>query len=262
VIQEVSTTRLAPFWSPGPADLRLAPGEVHVWSAVLERPPEIVARDLAVLSDDERERAARMRSPHVRSELIHSRATLRTLLGRYLDCDPRRIRFRHGPQGKPELADCPGSSPLHFNVSHSHGVALFAITARGPVGVDVEQLRPFANDLGLAERYFSSAEFQALRALDGERRRLAFFHTWTRKEAFLKATGGGISFGLERVEVTILPDESSRVLRLDGDEGRAARWSLSSLTPLAGYVGALALEDRDFRLACWHVADEGEQRTA
>src|SRR5262249_5035395 len=207
---------------------------------------------LSLLSDDERERAERMRSPHVRSDLIHSRATLRALLGRYLRCEPRRIRFLYGPQGKPELADCPGAGPLHFNVSHSHGVALFAVTARRPVGVAGEHPRPFATDLGLAERYFSPLELLALRALEGDRRRLAFFHTWTRKEAFLKATGRGISFGLERVEVTILPDESARVLRLDGDEGKASRWSLRSLEPLPGYVGALALEDRDYRLACWH----------
>jgi 4'-phosphopantetheinyl transferase len=242
----------APFWPKGPSRVVLPPDDVHVWCAVLERPPEDLAHLAALLSDDERERVERSHSPMVRREFTAARGLLRLLLGRYLDCEPRRVRFRFGPQGKPELAACPSTPPVHFNVSHSHGLALFALTRRQPVGVDVERIRPFANDLGLAERYFSSWEYRALRDLEETRRHDAFFQTWTRKEAFLKATGGGISYGLERVEVAIHPDDPVRILRLDGEETRAARWSLQTLTPAPGYVGALALETHDYRLVCWH----------
>jgi 4'-phosphopantetheinyl transferase len=227
----------------------LAAGEVHVWCAALRRPAAEVAALASVLSGDERERAARYRVSRAREEYQVSRALLRVLLGRYLGDDPSSLEFRPGPQGKPALA---GGAPLCFNVSHSCGVALIAVRAGGEVGVDLEQVRPFENDLGLAERFFCAAESAALRAL-GEGRREAFFHVWTRKEAYLKAGGLGLSGGLERVEVSVPPDDPPRVLRIDGDESAARRWSLRALLPLPGYVGALALEGHDYRLRCWRL---------
>jgi 4'-phosphopantetheinyl transferase len=145
-----------------------------------------------------------------------------------------------------------GAAPLSFNVSHSFGVALIAVRTGGEVGVDVERVRPFENDLGLAERFFCAAESVALRAL-GEGRREAFFHVWTRKEAYLKAGGLGLSGGLERVEVSVPPDDPPRVLRIDGSEEAARRWSLRALLPLPGYVGALAMEGHDYPLRCWRL---------
>jgi 4'-phosphopantetheinyl transferase len=213
-----------------------------------------MARHLSLLSDAERERAERSHNPMVRREFVISRAVLRTLLGRYLGCAPTSIRFRHGPSGKPELADPNCGQCLHFNISHSHGVALFAITRRGPVGVDVEQVRPFPTHLDMAERYFSPSEFLALRSLDPAYRGEAFFQTWTRKEAFLKAHGGGLSYGLERVEVNVHPDEPPRILSLDGEASRAATWCLHSLTPVPGYVGALALQAHGATVHCRHLA--------
>src|SRR5262249_33959961 len=113
----------APHWPHGPGEFRLADDEVHVWCAVLERPTQEMDRLAELLSDDERQRVERPRTPAVRRELPASRALLRTLLGRYLGCAPRRVRFRSGPQGKPELVDCPWHRPLHFNVTHSYGLA-------------------------------------------------------------------------------------------------------------------------------------------
>ena len=241
---------LSPWPSP-PGPVELAAGEVHVWCAALDRPPEQIAALAAVLSPDEREQVARYRLTAVSEQYRVSRALLRVLLGRYLDCDPSRLELRQGPQGKPALA---GPAPLSFNVSHSFGVALFAVRAGGEVGVDLERVRPFQNDLGLAERFFSAAEAAALRAL-GEDRREAFFHVWTRKEAYLKANGLGVTGGMERVEVSVPPDDPPRVLRIDGDESRAQRWALRALLPLPGYVGALALEGHDYRLSCWRLDD-------
>jgi 4'-phosphopantetheinyl transferase len=229
----------------------LAVGEVHVWCAALGRSPEEIAELASLLSPDERERAARYRVTGARDEYQVSRALLRVLLGRYLGRAPSGVELRAGPQGKPALA---GAAPLSFNVSHSFGVALFAVRAGGEVGVDVERVRPFENDLGLAERFFCAAESAALRAL-GDERREAFFHVWTRKEAYLKAGGLGLSGGLERVEVSVPPDDPPRVLRIEGDERRAQRWSLRALLPLPGYVGALALVGHDYRLRCWRLDD-------
>ena len=238
-------------WPAPPGPVELAAGEVHVWCAALGRPPEEIAELVALLSADERARAARYRAPRAREEFQASRALLRVLLGRYLGRDPSRLEFRQGPQGKPALA---GGARLSFNVSHSFGAALFAISAGGEVGVDLEQVRPFENDLGLAERFFCAGEWEALRAL-GEGRREAFFHVWTRKEAYLKAGGLGLSGGLERVEVSVPPDDPPRVLRIDGAEAPAQRWSLRALLPLPGYVGALALEGHNYRLRCWCLGD-------
>jgi 4'-phosphopantetheinyl transferase len=236
-------------WPAPPGPVELAAGEVHVWCAALGRPPEEIAELAALLSPEERERAARYRAPRAREEFQASRALLRVLLGRYLGRDPSRLELRPGPQGKPALA---GDAPLSFNVSHSFGVALIAVRAGGEVGVDLEQVRPFENDLGLAERFFCAAEAAALQAL-GEGRREAFFHVWTRKEAYLKAGGLGLSGGLERVEVSVPPDDPPRVLRIDGAEGPARCWSLRALAPLPGYVGALAVEGHDYRLRCWQL---------
>jgi 4'-phosphopantetheinyl transferase len=244
---------LAPLWPAVPVGGSLEANGVHVWCALLERSLAELGRLAGLLSDDERQRAERSHNLNVRREFIVSRAVLRSLLGCYLGCDPRHVRFRHGPSGKPDLAEPHPNQRLHFNISHSHGVALFALTRHGPIGVDVEQLRPFPTHLDMAERYFSPSEFHALRGLDPVGRGEAFFHTWTRKEAFLKAHGGGLSYGLERVEVTVCPREPPRILRLDGEESRAASWSLHTLTPVPGYVGALALQAQSARIDCWHL---------
>ena len=229
--------------------LSLAADEVHVWSAVLDRTAAEIAELAALLASDELERVARMHCARTHVEFTVGRGLLRTLLAAYLDVDPMRIRFALGQAGKPELRE-PAGTGLHFNVTHSHGLALYALTRRCPVGVDVEQVRPLSDFLGLAERYFSPREVAILRGLPDEHRTEAFFHAWTRKEAFLKARGVGLSYGLERVEVTLGRLEPARLLRLDGEERAAGCWSLCNLEPAPGFIGALALEEHDYRLVC------------
>jgi 4'-phosphopantetheinyl transferase len=202
------------------------------------------------LSADERERAARYRMPAVRGQFVASRAFLRALLGAYLGVEPGRIAFGQGPQGKPLLAGPTPTSPLHFNLSHSDRIALVAVTWVGEVGVDVERLRPQPNHLEMAQRFFAPSESAALRGLPAGQAEEAFFRVWTRKEAFLKATGFGLSHGLERSEMSVRPGEPARLLRLDGDPGLAARWSLHELEPASGYVGALAIEAQGCGLSC------------
>jgi 4'-phosphopantetheinyl transferase len=229
-------------------DLSLGPDEVHVWSTVLDRPAGEAAALEALLSPDECERVARIHCQRTRSEFAVGRGVLRRLLASYLQVDPAVLRFAVGPAGKPELRQ-PSGTGLQFNLSHSHGVALYALTFHDPVGVDVEQVRPMSNYLGLAERYFSPREVGVLRSLAEHQRVGAFFHAWTRKEAYLKARGVGLSYGLERVEVTLGPAEPVRLLCLGGDEQSARSWSLRHLEPAPGFVGAVAVEREDtFRL--------------
>jgi len=238
-----------PYWPFALPPASLSGDEVHVWCASLDRPADHIARLTTILAEEERNRVARFHSLVARNEFLVARSLLRILLGHYLNYEPSHLTFCVGPQGKPFLV---GKPKLRFNVAHSHGLALFAVSLQCEVGVDVEQVRPFANDLGIAERYFSRHEAEVLRSLAPEQRCEVFFHTWARKEAILKASGNGLALGLEGVEVSVTPEEEARVLRVNGTAAEAQGWTLRALTPAAGYVGAVALPGTGVRLACWH----------
>jgi 4'-phosphopantetheinyl transferase len=240
-----------PSWpAPEATPVPLPPGEVHIWRVGLHRSEQELARLERTLSPEEQHRAHRFRIESARRQFIASRAALRSILAGYLSVLPEAVRFSHGPMGKPELPL--GGPPLHFNLSHSDGLALIAASRHCEVGVDVERVRTFENQLSLAERFFAPAEVRALIALTDGVMAEAFFHAWTRKEAFVKACGQGIGFGVDRVEVSLVPGEPARLLRLDGCEKAAARWSLRHLSPAPGYVGALAVQGEPGPLRAWH----------
>jgi 4'-phosphopantetheinyl transferase len=226
---------------------------VHVWAAPLTAGPDRLDSLLQLLTSDERQRAARFVSVLARTEFIVARATLRLLLSRYVNDHPSQHRFAHGGNGKPSLI----GRELFFNVSHTRGLAVYAFTRRGEVGIDVEQLRPRATLLDMAARFFAPGEAAAIHALPPELREEAFFHVWTRKEAFIKATGHGLAFGLERFEVSVPPDDPARVRHVDGDTGAGATWSLTALTPAAGYVAALAIQGETPRIELAAVEEMG-----
>lgn len=234
-------------------------GEIHVWAVPLDPPAERVARLEPLLADDERARADRFRFHRHRRRYAVGRGALRTLLGRYLGHDPRRIVFRYGPNEKPYL-DAPrgpaGGPELHFNLSNSSELAVIAVTLGSEVGADVEKLRPMPDALTISERFFSAGERRVLASVGEAERDRAFFHCWTRKEAYLKAVGTGITVPLDRFDVTLAPGEPPRMLAMEGDAKRAAGWALFHLEPAAGYLGAVAIEGggggrRDWRLAGW-----------
>ncbi len=152
----------------------------------------------ALLTGDERERAGRFHFQRDSSAFAISRGLLRTLAGRYLDAPPERLRFDYTPYGKPYLAGQFAGSPLRFNLSHAHELVLYAFTSGAEVGVDVEYLRPELAGAEIAERFFSPREVEALLTLPVEGRTEAFFRCWTRKEAFIKAVGQGLSFPLDQ----------------------------------------------------------------
>jgi 4'-phosphopantetheinyl transferase len=242
-------------WPLAPLSVLLPDDEVHVYAAPL---PEGHTRSglYDLLDDEERKRAGRFLHIPSREQYIAARGALRILLGRYLRCSPRQVRFTTSPLGKPELA--PPAPPLHFNVSHSQGMALIAVTRIGQVGIDVEQVRTVETYLDMAQRFFTPGESSALLRAPREKSTEAFFHIWTRKEAFLKALGLGLTHGLERFEVSVPPDDPARILHIDGDRDAGARWSMQTLLPARGYIGALALETREHRLRCWCLAGQIE----
>jgi len=230
--------------------LLLGDNEVHVWRASLELPAPRVQALQHDLSEEELERAERFHFQRHRNHFIVARGLLRTILGRYLKTEPRRLRFHYGPKGKPELAGKAGQRALHFNVSHSHELALYAITHGREIGVDVERIRPDVASEKIAERFFSPREAGTLRELPAEVRQEAFYTCWTRKEAYLKAIGEGITLRLDQFEVSVTPGEPAILLNINGDPKEASYWSLKELDPGPGFVGALAVKGHGWDLRC------------
>jgi 4'-phosphopantetheinyl transferase len=241
-------------WSLMPDRPLLGTGDVHIWRVSLDQPQAIVERFRQLLSVDEQARAARFHFERDRQHFIVARGCLRTILARYLEIDPREIQFAYTPYGKPELS--PPSSqaqPLNFNLAHSGGFALYALTEVGEIGVDLEHVRPEFTGDDIARRFFSSDEIASLTKLPANVRHEAFFNCWTRKEAFIKAKGMGLSLPLDQFDVTLAPGEPATLLRTRWDESEASRWSLQAIDLGPGYVAAVAVASRDWELSFFDV---------
>lgn len=218
--------------------------DVQVCFASLDLPEPDVQRMAGTLSPGELERAGRFRFERDRRRFVVSRAVLREILAARLGVEPQSVSFRYGRFGKPELAGDFEASRIRFNVSHSHEGALYAVAHDRNVGVDLEHIREIDDLWALAERCFSHAENHALRSLTEPELRKGFFNCWTRKEAFLKATGNGLSFPLDQFDVSLLPGPGRRSLKLRGIPAEKTPWTLVSLESLPAYAAALVVEGR------------------
>jgi 4'-phosphopantetheinyl transferase len=230
-------------WTPLPRVPRLEACDVHVWEVDLERPREEVARLELLLPAAEAQRAARQPFEARRRDLVISGVAVRSILAAYLEVDPRTTRFVIDPGGKPRLDREWNSTPLSFNLSHSRGRALVAVSLGPEVGVDVERLRRDLPIDRLAARFFSPREIAALRSTPEAVRPAAFFACWTRKEAFVKATGAGIfRQPLQSFAVSVEPGVGPVPLEIPGHADEAGRWRLESLDAGPGYAAAVAVE--------------------
>jgi 4'-phosphopantetheinyl transferase len=234
-----------------PVSLQLGPGEIHVWSIRLDPAPAAVERLERLLAPDERERAGRFRFEKHRRQYSVGRGALRTLLSAYVGGRPEAIRFRYGHRGKPFLEPPLDAGGLQFNLSNSDELALVGFVLGPEIGVDVEYLKPMPDCEQISERFFSESERQVLRGIPGARKEEAFFNCWTRKEAYLKAVGEGLAAPLDSFDVTLAPGDPPRMLTLEGDAERAARWFLHHLLPAERYVGAVAIEGGDWEVKTW-----------
>jgi 4'-phosphopantetheinyl transferase len=239
------------MWSFPPTNLTLAAHEVHVWRAVLDIPLEQVLSLAKLLSEDETLRANRFYLEQHRQRFIVARGTLRLILGQYLGIDPWQLRFEYSSRGKPSLAKSYNKKEIQFNLSHSQGLALYGFTRSRKIGVDLEYLRPLPDAEQIAQRFFSRREFRIISALPPQEKQQAFFRGWTAKEAYLKATGDGLAGSLDRVEVSLMPEEPLHLLSIQGNSQVASRWHLSFLIPATDYVATLAVEDLNWTLRCW-----------
>ena len=228
--------------------------EVHVWRARLDRNATEVCDLQELLSAGERIRAGRYRFEKHRNRFIVARGLLRTILSRYQDTKPSALRFHYGPCGKPYLAITANDEPLDFNVSHSHGLALFAVTRGREVGVDLECIRRGFACETVAQQFFSPRENSILHALPtDELKHRAFFACWSRKEAYIKARGEGLSVPLDQFDVSLVPGEPAKLLGHRIAPQEVFRWSFQELLPDRSYAAAVVAAGQGWQLCCWDL---------
>jgi len=239
-------------WRLPPENLILSRDEVHVWRAHLGLSRSRIQSLYQILSLDEQARARRFHFRRDHDHFIAARGLLRSILGRYLKREPGGLRFCYSTHGKPRLSEQPDEDILNFNLSHSHGLALFAITRGRELGVDLEYVQAGLVDEEIAERFFCPGEISTLRALPKNVQPQAFYACWTRKEAYIKAKGEGLSMPLDQFEVSLSPGYPATLLWTNVDQEEASRWELKELSPGSGCVAALCVQGHDWRLKCWH----------
>jgi 4'-phosphopantetheinyl transferase len=243
------------LWREPMEDVSLKSDEVHVWRSSLDLPASYLDSLLRTLAPDEQTRAGRFHFLEDQQHFIAARGILRAMLSRYLGVEPARLRFCYGDHGKPNLVKEFGGDALRFNISHSHGLALFAVARNREVGIDVEWVRSDIETDKIAGRFFSTLEVATLRGLPIGLQKVAFFNCWTRKEAYIKARGEGLSMPLDKFDVSLAPGADAALLCTRAEPPEADRWSLRELFPGEGYVAAVAAQGKDWRLICrqWPV---------
>ncbi|MEK6283541.1 MAG: 4'-phosphopantetheinyl transferase superfamily protein [Acidobacteriota bacterium] len=229
-------------FSPSPPKrLIVKDNDVHIWCASLDQDPSVLAELLSTLTADEREKAARFHFQKDRDHYIIARGALRDILGRYLVVSARQLRFLYTKFGKPSLEQKTNSEHLHFNLSHSHGTALYAVSKNREVGIDLEYIREDFASLEIAERFFSPDEVAMLRSLPANLRTRGFFNCWTRKEAYIKGLGEGLSHRLDSFTVSLIPGEQTS-LHIGDDPNDVSHWALVPISFNHSYIAALAVE--------------------
>jgi len=229
--------------------LRLGNGQILVWTTALDSVAEARHEQLAgLLSRDENQRVLRLHFERDRKRFIVCRGVLREILGTYLETDPAKLVFSYGPQGKPYLK-IPNERPLHFNVAHSLGWAIYAL-GFGEIGVDLELMRPIPEMQALVDQCFSAGEVSAFYSIPAALRLRAFFSCWTRKEAYVKACGDGLSILLDQFEVSVDPELPPRLVSVRGTPGAHLPWTLFSFDLWTDAVAALVCPRHNKPLLC------------
>lgn len=231
--------------------------EVHIWRVPLNQNSERTLLSQQVLSTDEREKAARFYFDKDRNQFVQARAALRFILSEYLNVDPRTLEFSYGPQGKPTIANEHANSSLRFNLSRRDGLAMIAFTRGREIGIDVDLVRVDLPVLEIAETSFSEGELATLRSLPESLRAAGFYNCWTRKEAYVKGRGEGLSFPLKQFDVSLTPGDPAKllnlsddILSLQDDVDEADCWTLQEIQVGENHVAALAVEGRNLIVTC------------
>ncbi len=233
----------------------LAGGEIHVYCADLDQPESRIHQLQSLLARDEQQRADRFRFEPDKNRFIVCRGILRIILSNYLGIEAGSVEFEYGVHGKPALRINSATQTLRFSLSHSHSVAVYALTCNQQIGVDVERIRQIPGASRIVERYFTPRESAVYRSLALGEKEQAFFRAWTCKEAYLKAVGTGLGQSLSSVEVSMAPGEAPRLLMIEGSPATAGGWSLRLFKPKPHYLATLATEARSCQLRFWKVRE-------
>jgi 4'-phosphopantetheinyl transferase len=230
-------------WELACVNNELGADDVHVWRASLDQPTDMIAKLASLLSSDECQRAERFHRLTDRRRFIAGRGISRKIISAYLALAPDEVRFVYNEYGKPFISDGQNHCALSFNLSHSNGMALYALVRGRRVGIDIEYMREDFATLEVAERFFSKDEFEALKATPNDRRTGAFFNCWSRKESYIKAIGMGVSYPLDGFTVSLAPDAAPELLKVNADTAEAAHWKMYELDVAEGYAAALIVEN-------------------
>lgn len=233
-------------WKPAPTMPVLEPGWAHIFRLTLDPPPQRQAALLTLLDSSEQERAARYHFDIDRQRFTAARGQLREILAAYLNKPPRSLTFSYNPQGKPSLPE----ERLRFNLTHTQGIGLLAVTDGQETGIDVEGINRRVDSPGIVRRFFAPAEVDALFALPESQRQRAFFDCWTRKEAYIKARGQGLSIPLDSFEVGLEPGKPPTLRAPDPG------WCIYAVDPGPGFTAALVVEGELQGMRCWDWGGE------
>lgn len=239
-------------WLSPPDLIHLPDSEIHIWRATI--PNQIINIDehMSILSFEEKERAERFHNQRDAYRFIWHHAALRQVLCQYLNLQPQEIVYKYSPLGKPDLMEAHNPHEIRFNISHSGHILLIALTSNRQLGIDVEEVRSIPDMSRMVELYFSPSEIEWYMDLPEPEKQLAFFSTWTRKEAFLKAIGEGLQYPPEQIEVSMDPDDVSPALKFLDDSQPDLGCRLLSFEPAEGYKAALAAEGKNWSVHAYH----------
>lgn len=224
--------------------MHIEKNEVHVWKSLLDFDDESIAAFFNLLSDDEIQIALRFRFDCHRKQYIASHGLLRSILCEYIRIEPQFLTFRTNQYGKPRLSSNRNISDIRFNISHSHKLCVIAVAKELEIGIDIEFIHRDINFLEIAKSVFSKNDLATYRSMPENVQKIVFFRCWTRKEAYLKAKGKGLSPNLDQLEVCFLHSESDGILSSADSPGKDKYWHLFDITPFPGYTGALSTEGK------------------
>ena len=239
-----------------PAHLELSNGDVHIWHASLDSSASCVQKLEQTLSQSEHKRAVRFHFQRDKRRFVVGRGILRSLLGGYLNVRPDQVEFHYGVHGKPYISEKLDDGALCFNLAHSHELVVYAFACGRDIGVDLEYIRPIPDFERISANFFSERENIALNSLPVEQRQEGFFNCWTRKEAYIKALGDGLTHPLDQFHVSLIPGEPARLLGVEQAPEEVSRWRLQDFTPTPGYTAAIAVEGHDWQPQFWQWPDE------
>ena len=220
---------------------------IHIWWSILDQPPDLVNKYKHMLSPEEQKRVNNLKFRLLRDRQIISRGILRQVLSKYLNIDIKRIEFTYNKFGKPSLSPKLDDFNLHFNMSHSEQLGIFAFAIGSAIGVDVEEIKGSLNFEDVIELCFSDFEKSWFYDIAPGMRKEVFYKIWTAKEAFIKALGTGFSFPVKNIEFKLNRDNNLSFHSISGDYNFVRKWENFSFNPLPGFISSLVMEANDLK---------------